>query len=40
MIDLNDYFNPVSIESPEFEHLSMHRQVFLTIFQFIPKAIL
>ncbi len=22
MIDLNDYFNPVSIESPEFEHLT------------------
>src|SRR5512133_2576555 len=22
MIDLNDYFNPVSIERPEFEHLS------------------
>ncbi len=22
MVDLNDYFNPVSIESPDFEHLT------------------
>ena len=23
MVDLNDYFNPVSIEGPDFEHLSV-----------------
>ena len=22
MVDLNDYFNPVSIEGPDFEHLT------------------
>ena len=22
MVDLNDYFNPVSIEEPDFEHLT------------------
>jgi len=34
MVDLNDYFNPVSIEGPDFEHLTAQAG-FLTISPFI-----